>query len=160
MLERTADAFGYAPAFLGKAGECRNILEQIKLTVLFVISTQILGMNIQKPFDPLLGETFQGYIGGIPVYLEQVSHQPSTSLYLMKCESFELFGCTHPKASMHFNSVTGDNVGTMNILFPKTNTKLFCDRPTVEVSGLLYGDRKVKLINKFHIICEAERLAC
>lgn len=39
--------------------------------------------NVQKPFNPILGETFQGILGGIPIFLEQTFHHPPiTSVYI------------------------------------------------------------------------------
>jgi hypothetical protein len=61
---------------------------------------------------------------------------------------------------MHFNSVTGMNIGVVHVRYPKTDTKLECYMPSIEVSGLLYGDRKFKITNKSFIICESEKVVC
>jgi len=55
ILERTAESYGYAPLFLGKAGECHDVIEQLKLAALFVMSLSLLQMRPEKPFNPLLG---------------------------------------------------------------------------------------------------------
>ena len=44
--------------------------------------------NIEKPFNPILGETFQTTLDGIPVYWEQISHHPPISAYYMKNDQF------------------------------------------------------------------------
>jgi hypothetical protein len=36
-----------------------------------------------KPFNPILGETYQTFIDGCPVYGEQISHHPPISSLLM-----------------------------------------------------------------------------
>jgi hypothetical protein len=32
--------------------------------------------------------------------------------------------------------------------------------PSVDISGLLYGERKFKIVNKAFIICETEKIVC
>jgi len=33
-------------------------------------------ISMEKPFNAVLGETYQCMINGVPVYLEQTSHHP------------------------------------------------------------------------------------
>lgn len=38
-----------------------------------------------KPFNPILGETLEGFfIDGSEIFLEHISHHPSISTYLIK----------------------------------------------------------------------------
>ena len=61
--------FGYAPKFLVPAGETEDLIEQAKLVTSFFLGIAPLHVNVAKPFNPILGETFEASIGGIPVYL-------------------------------------------------------------------------------------------
>jgi len=36
---------------------------------------------MKKPFNPILGETFQGSIGNYEIALEQISHHPPVSAF-------------------------------------------------------------------------------
>jgi hypothetical protein len=83
---------------------------------------------MQKPFNPILGETFQGYLKGIPIYYEQISHHPPISSYYMKCEEFILYGTLIAYADVGFNSAIGGNIGVMHILF-KNGTDFECHFP-------------------------------
>ena len=48
------------------------------------MSFSIAYINLEKPFNPILGETYQGLIEGCPIYAEQTSHHPPiTTTYLM-----------------------------------------------------------------------------
>lgn len=47
---------------------------------------------MQKAFNPLLGETFQGIIDGCPVYAEQTSHHPPISSLFFKGRKFTVSG--------------------------------------------------------------------
>jgi hypothetical protein len=60
---------------------------------------------------------------------------------------------------MHFNSVTGVNAGVMNIKLCK-GTHVKCYMPSVEVSGLLYGQRKIKIVNRSFLMCEEQQMVC
>ena len=56
----------------------------MKLVTLFYIGMSNLYLKILKPFNPILGETFECSFGGIPVYTEQISHHPPISAFYCK----------------------------------------------------------------------------
>jgi len=47
---------------------------------------------MDKPFNPILGETFQGIIDGCLVYGEQISHHPPISATFLKGRGYTLYG--------------------------------------------------------------------
>ena len=51
----------------------------MKAVIAFSIGNILLYINMAKPFNPVIGETFQGFIDGCPIYGEQTSHHPPTS---------------------------------------------------------------------------------
>jgi hypothetical protein len=48
----------------------------------FSLGTILLYLEMTKPFNPVLGETYQGFIDGCPIYGEQISHHPPISSIL------------------------------------------------------------------------------
>lgn len=86
ILERCAMGFGYAPKILIPAGTTADVIEQAKMVTSFIMGIGVLHLNITKPFNPILGETFQCIIGGIPLSMEQISHHPPISAFYMKTE--------------------------------------------------------------------------
>ena len=66
--------------------------EKVKAAVLFQISTAILVISMNKPFNPILGETYQGFIDGCPIFLEQTSHHPPVSRYLFYGRGYKIHG--------------------------------------------------------------------
>jgi hypothetical protein len=46
------------------------------------LGTLILYIDMAKPFNPILGETYQAFIDGCPIYGEQTSHHPPISTLL------------------------------------------------------------------------------
>ena len=59
------------------------ILIKIKC-IAFLISTFHLSTSQQKPFNPILGETYQAFINGCPLNCEQISHHPAISYFNVK----------------------------------------------------------------------------
>ena len=45
------------------------------------IASMPIGVAMKKPFNPILGETYQGKIGEYNIALEQISHHPPISAY-------------------------------------------------------------------------------
>lgn len=79
ILQRAAKTITYAPVFVEQAVAESDPLEQFKKMVTFYFTMLHIGIEQQKPFNPILGETYQGLIGGNQVLLEQVSHHPPIS---------------------------------------------------------------------------------
>jgi hypothetical protein len=83
-----------APDLLEKRG-CLpgvNSLERFKACVAFAFTASVLYFDIDKAFNPILGETFQGFIDGCPVYGEQISHHPPISSILLIGRGYRVYG--------------------------------------------------------------------
>lgn len=77
-LERLCKGMAYAPHFLENKTKSPP-LEQIKAAICFAIGNLLLYIDMAKPFNPILGETYQAFIDGCPVYGEQTCHHPPVS---------------------------------------------------------------------------------
>lgn len=97
----------YCPIHLEKAAKIKDPLERMKYSVVIMIATGILTVQSEKPFNPILGETYQGYVDGCPLYIEQISHHPPISAYYMVGRGYKMYGCVEPRISLHFNGATG-----------------------------------------------------
>jgi hypothetical protein len=89
LLEVFAHQCRLAPYFLEKGYEAKTPLEKLKLTTAFNVSRLHLTVTQLKPFNPILGETFQCKIGDTLLYIEQTSHHPPVYNYLVN--NFYLF---------------------------------------------------------------------
>ena len=156
LLERAASVFSCAPKYLKGVAEA-DVVTQMKAMVGFQMSVPPLELIMQKPFNPILGETFQAYIGGIPFYLEQISHHPPISAYYMKCDEFTLYGNLIPIANVSLNSGWGGNIGRMNVIM-KNGNHFEISFPSAEISGLIYGKRKYAIKYKGFVINQEHRL--
>lgn len=56
-LERFAASFAYAPHFFESAAD-KDPITQMKAVVCYTISTTLAYLTLEKPFNPILGETY------------------------------------------------------------------------------------------------------
>ena len=63
LLELWIGQNGYASVLLESGGIINNPIEQLKYTACFALTKFYLSGAQLKPFNPLLGETFQGQFG-------------------------------------------------------------------------------------------------
>jgi hypothetical protein len=64
-----------------------------------------------KPFNPILGETYQAFIDGCPVYGEQISHHPPISSFFLKGRGYFVHGSLEAKVDIGLNTASGINEG-------------------------------------------------
>ena len=102
--ESFASNFGFVPLFMRKALKEDRIEEQIKLVVIPFMFMFACNPKVSKPFNPILGETCQTMVGGIPVYMEQVSHHPPITAYYIKTDQFEISGVIDINVDVGLNS--------------------------------------------------------
>lgn len=84
-LQRITESWAFAPDFLRKANELSyNPVERLKLVIAFSVAGLYISTKQLKPFNPLLGETFQGTIDNhTQIFVEHISHYPTVSRFLM-----------------------------------------------------------------------------
>jgi len=126
--------------------------------VAFNISCAIAEIQMEKPFNPILGETFQALIDDCPVYGEQISHHPPISATFMKGRGYTLYGQFESKVHIGLNSATGSNEGIMTIEFENGQSLIKYRNFSGELSGLVYGDRKLALVGINHYLDIKNRL--
>jgi hypothetical protein len=93
-----------------------------------------------KPFNPILGETFQTKIGDTEVYMEQTSHHPPVMNFYIKNPTFKIYGYEQIEANAGANSVTASKKGKLFIeLSDKTLYKI--TKPNLILIGTTMGKR-------------------
>lgn len=103
-----------------------------------------LSLAILKPFNPILGETFQTKIGDSLLYLEQTSHHPPIYTYYIKNPEYTAYGHELIEASTGANSVTAEHIGKLYIQFSNGGI-LKIKQPKFYLSGTTLGKRLVNL---------------
>lgn len=144
FLERIAYSFTNIPLFLEKAAKTTDIIQQMNYVCAAMISTLHMALDQIKPFNPILGETFQGWIKGSPIYLEQISHHPPISAFQLYGNGYVLQGNFELVAELHANSLTGKQLGIYEVLLKNQNRRFYFTIPTCEIrGGFTFGTRTV-----------------
>jgi len=127
--------------FLEKAGDASNI-ERMKLVTTSFISGLHFGLTMGKPFNPIIGETFQCKSGNSLVYAEQTSHHPPITSFLIVNPMFKQYGSIGMEATAAPNTMTGKIVGKFNLEFNDGTVYNF-KLPDFTLSGIMVGRRYI-----------------
>ncbi len=90
-LQSFIRSMAYAPLLLENL-EQADPLTRLLRTIAFGVTNSVLYLNMEKPFNPQLGETFQCWINGCPAYAEQISHHPPIASLLLKGRGYDVSG--------------------------------------------------------------------
>ena len=108
ILEAIAKSVFQFPVYLNLAANQIDPLEKFKLVIVATVACYHASSNILKPLNPILGETFETfYDDGSKIYLEQSSHHPPISHYIMygPNNTFKFSGFSHFTSSAGLNSL-------------------------------------------------------
>jgi hypothetical protein len=141
---------------LEEAAFCKNPLERFKRVMGFGVSNSVLSCDAERPFNPLLGETYQGYIRGCPIYAEQIcQHPPTTAVYLVG-RGYTVAASLQAKATINVGTFDLINEGFYHVAFSDGQEVLF-QTPPVELSGLAMGSKRFNIIGTGYYIDEKNR---
>jgi len=143
LLHKLIDAWSYAPTYLPRAAAAHDPLERFKLVITWVVSGLHLAQSFWKPFNPILGETYQGtFADGTNVFLEQSTHHPPGSRWLLigPGKSWTFSGSAVMSAAFRGNVVWGSQKGSNIVEFADGQVISFTT-PTMGVHGILMGER-------------------
>eukprot|EP00475_Leptophrys_vorax_P016475 TRINITY_DN22925_c0_g2_i3.p1 TRINITY_DN22925_c0_g2~~TRINITY_DN22925_c0_g2_i3.p1 ORF type:complete len:912 (-),score=208.11 TRINITY_DN22925_c0_g2_i3:2093-4528(-) len=162
LLERMTDMWCFAPIFLGQASLTSDPLERFKLVLVFIISGFHRGVLQLKPFNPVLGETFQAFFkDGTSIHLEQVSHHPPVSAYQLFGPGgcYEFHGRNEYVAKLGTNKIMGRQIGPNVVSFPD-GVKIEYIMPELQMDGMVFGDRYVNWTGKLFVEDSTNNLSC
>jgi hypothetical protein len=134
-LQRITDYWSFAPIFLKQAVN-NNPLERMKKVITFAVAGLYIPTKQLKPFNPMIGETFQGkFENGMFVYVEHISHYPTMSQFYLKDDDI----CIHG----YFDFTTGnEGLGKRIIVHQKGPINVDFDSGRVT-----YNMPTIKLLN-------------
>lgn len=145
LLERIADWWIFAPHYLSKAYTLDPIA-RMKSIIAFAISGLYVSVSQVKPFNPLLGETYQAsFADGTNIYCEHTNHHPPISNFLIVNKNYRFYGRYEyiAKPNATFNELKMFQEGPNIVEFSK-DEKIEFNLPGGKLSGLMAGDRLVK----------------
>jgi hypothetical protein len=139
LLEAFSYNYRIAKPFLNKAMECSN-LERLKLITVYFIAILNICLTGDKPFNPILGETYQAKIGDNLIYCEQTSHHPPVLNFFIKNPNFISYGYSALEAHASPNKAGATNNGKFYIKTNDGNLYTYI-MPDFKLSGLMIGIR-------------------
>ncbi|TYZ63083.1 hypothetical protein PybrP1_011771 [[Pythium] brassicae (nom. inval.)] len=160
LLERLADGWNYAPTLLKKAALSADPLERMKFVIAFVAGGFHFCTSQLKPFNPILGETYQAtYADGARVFIEHVSHHPVKSAFTLSGPKglYELSGVYEFESATSRNSIVNHQIGSTKIVFQDGHTISYTV-PQIKMTGILFGERVVELTGAGKFVDAAHHL--
>ncbi len=139
----------FASIFLTKAAFCTDKIERLKWVTTYLISCLHMSVIQIKPFNPIIGETFDCRVGSIDLYIEHTVNHPITlNLYGKDLNgNFIMYGYLITDASLAINSLYSTRLGKFYIKF-KDGTLFQIRLPPIFLKGLSLGDRLFNYYNK------------
>lgn len=97
----------------------------------------------KKPFNPMLGETYELVTEHYRFFAEQVSHHPPVSAFLQEGRGYKVVGQGNSKQQFGFGGGKGllyvTHVGAIDYIFEDGQTISVSSRPAVHVKNVVFG---------------------
>jgi oxysterol-binding protein 1 len=139
MLQKVTEIF-QNEYLLSKAAEQEDPLLRMVYVAAFCIA-QYGGTQWRwsKPFNPILGETFEFKTPDWRFVAEQVSHHPPISAGYLEHEKYECWMNTHMKTKFWGRSLEFRPLGNIHYKFHDNDDHFVCKRPNSSVNNIILG---------------------
>eukprot|EP00198_Chlamydomonas_reinhardtii_P009896 XP_001699233.1 predicted protein [Chlamydomonas reinhardtii] len=145
-LEKLADVWVH-PRYLTAAAQATDPVERMKLvTTWFIAGLHHAFTNWRKPFNPILGETWQAALSdGTSMFMEQISHHPPVSAFHMEGPggSYRFRGLSQPTVSIQVKYYGFKTVakGFRYVEF-RDGTRIELHYPQYYIKNVVYGSSR------------------
>lgn len=157
ILQMIAETFEYAD-LLSKAIKTSDSSHLLAYVSAFAISCLSVHRDktraLRKPFNPLLGETFELIRDdmGFRLIAEKVSHRPPIFAFHAEHADWECSYTVSPVQRFWGKSVELNNEGTIHLKLKAKGESFEWVQPTTMLKNLIAGERYVEPINEFEIM--------
>ncbi|KAG1669308.1 hypothetical protein FOA52_014869 [Chlamydomonas sp. UWO 241] len=161
FLERMSTNWDYIN-YLVQAADAKDPVVRMKYVVAFAVAGLSRQVSFHKPFNPILGETFQAtYPNGVEVYCEQISHHPPVSSWQVVDPKgrFMFYGNGNWVAGIKGNAVKGRQSGINCVTFAD-GSKISYELPGIVVKGVLWGHRCIKYVGEMKFVDDTSGVSC
>ncbi|XP_014475832.1 PREDICTED: oxysterol-binding protein-related protein 2 isoform X2 [Dinoponera quadriceps] len=119
FLQRVAEYMEYAK-LLKLASQEESPISRLQYVAAFAVSALASNWErLGKPFNPILGETYELQREDFRIICEQVSHHPPVSAFYADSEDFIFHGSIHPKLKFWGKSIEVHPKGIVTVELPK-----------------------------------------
>ncbi|WIA33504.1 hypothetical protein OEZ86_006630 [Tetradesmus obliquus] len=160
-LQKLADIWAY-PDYINAAAAAQDPLERMKLLVTWMVAGLHHSVeNWKKPFNPILGETWQATMpGGLQLFMEQVSHHPPVSAYQLQGPGWALSGWSQPAVVpvVKFYGIKTVAKGARSISFAD-GSSVEMTMPHFAIKGVVYAAKPhAEVLGVARLLDEQHRL--
>ena len=159
LLQVFAYELREAPYIINKINYILDPVEKLKNMTSFLISQIYLSPLRIKPFNPLLGETFQIKIGNLNCYFEQsMINPPTTNIYCFDTDGlYKIYGYISLHIKTGINNCKVLKKGNLYIEYTN-GQKYKIYYPSYYIGGVTIGKRSFNVRDSSLIIDETNRL--
>lgn len=161
LIERITDWWSFAPVYLTPAAQIRDPIERFKHVIAFAMAGLYVSVSPFKPFNPILGETYQGEFPGygISVCVEHTSHHPPIANFYLVHKDWKFYGRYEFKGDIStLNNCLTINQEGPNVVEFSDGHKIVFYLPTIRVGGMLRGDKITRYKGIIKFVDEANKL--
>jgi len=141
FLMRLCEAIQYSD-LLDKANWCEDSLQRLMCVATFACSMYAVAERTGKPFNPLLGETYE-YVDekrdGFRFIAEQVSHHPPIGACHGENNNWKFWQSQCLKSKFGGNSLDCTCIGTNNVFLKKTQEHFKWEAVKTSVHNIIVG---------------------
>ena len=139
MLQKICEAMRYDFLLEHAANENNSLMRLIYVSAFMIAQYAGTPFRVTKPFNPLLGETFEYKTKDWKYVSEQVWHNPPISAAHWESKNYAMWMNTHLKTKFWGKSLEFYSLGYMNIRFKDNDEIFICKRPKSACQNILIG---------------------
>ena len=161
ILERYTTTFSYANIFLLPASDPNlTPYERFKYVITFQFAGMYVGCQQLKPFNPFVGETYQGeFPNGAKLYVENVTHKPLVARFLLIYKKkYEISGFWDlaVKTQSFGSEMVISQKGPIYIKFPEINECIVCHIPCAKAVNATSESGRALLYFGNQVYCDVK----
>ena len=142
LLQRVTSFYAYAPELLLPIPSIQDPVEKFRRVMAWAVASMHLGIEQRKPFNPILGETFQAKIGDMDAYVEQTVHHPPISNILILGKDVQIHAKFQVSVHTYPNSAKAKVSGARHIEVAGAYPAHYVvSNPLAEITGIMFGKR-------------------
>lgn len=160
LLQRAAEVLEYS-SLLDKAASTTDSLERLMCITAFALSSlssnRVKERTIRKPFNPMLGETFElvREDRGFRFVAEKVSHRPVQLAYLADGKDWSLAQSPMPSQKFWGKSAEIVTEGKFRVTFHTTGEHFSWPSATSFLRNIIAGEKYVEPVGEMPVVNES-----
>jgi len=155
LLQRISEYMNYSHLLL-PASQLSDPVERLELVATFAVSALASNLDrMGKPFNPLLGETYQLEQEHFRIVCEQVCHHPPVSAFHAQSQNKEFLfhGSIYPKVKFWGKSIEFQPKGVMTVELPLKEETYTWSNVNCVVHNIIVGSLWMEHTGTMEVVC-------